>query len=518
MNRYSTNKTKPHIPVIASIDHSSASNIQITNFLEFIHKGNTEKMENYIENGFDLNVHDSNGTTPLIEAICVNFQPAVDLFLSNNADVNFPNIKGESPLMIAIGKKRSLIVEQLLEKKASCITRDPNGKTAMHLIVENDLHPRYLLITFINQCSLNDVDYLGRTPGDYVKSQVMATAINILKLGSEQLRQLLKISHSFIDKFKSPTSVQNRIDGNEVHYTVKNIEKTQESAFLSGQQENKINQDSSSSLTISPFSLSSQKAISVENSQQISKTVTGTSTKINPRKKLDFSSMCNQDSSEVAEDSQKSDKIIDDVVTLMDWLGTLKVGNKAATTFISRKIFDVPKFVRGLNDVDKVDVLRKMNIGQIGVIYRILAKVEIEESKEKEEIFKRLLVFMDEFPKMINRTSLRFSLNEANDCCFSNVSRKKVKTLEMWLKRHELENYLENFVSNGFDSLAFIYCSFLSKHYKFTESLLLKYCHIYDDKARKKIADTLLEDFEAFEENRLERFYLEEKNEFCSIF
>lgn len=514
-------------------------------------------MEKAIKSGFDLNSYNRVGITPLIEAIDCNLIKIVEMFLENGADPNFASLDGEYPLMTAIMTKRDLMIEKLIEKKANPTNRDSNGKTAMHLIVEKDRPVKLLCLAFINGCSLKDEDCEGKTPEDYCISEEMRDTIMKLKHNREAiLKKELQLTTAFVRRFVSHTSFKDNISASvfsELHsdslevsrdeipqnnmlLTINEVDRAHDCSKAndnSGAYEEPCrrlrNRDSSFQKTLSPFSIASYKASSKKEEEvsvlNMREDLTGISSNFNPRIKLDFNSRYPDDESlsvsqvQEMQEEKESEVNVEKIIKLMNWMDELKVPNKTTTKFIERKVFDVPKFVREIKEEERVKVLKRMEIGEVGIIYRILAKVEIEESPDRTEMFYKLMSFFDELPSGMNGKSLRFSLNEVNDCCMFGVNgKKKVKTLIGWLQRLNLESYVLNFEANGFDRLAFLYASFLSRNFKFTESVLLKSCHIYDEKARKKIAETLFEDFTAFQKGNLEKFYVSEKNDGCAIF
>lgn len=73
-------------------------------FLEAIRQGNVYAVEQCISQGIELNVQDSNGTTPLMLAVKEGYVRIVEKLLANQACVNVQDNQGNTPLFLALSK------------------------------------------------------------------------------------------------------------------------------------------------------------------------------------------------------------------------------------------------------------------------------------------------------------------------------------------------------------------------------------------------------------------------------
>jgi serine/threonine-protein phosphatase 6 regulatory ankyrin repeat subunit B len=64
-------------------------------------KGNTEIVEELVNNGVDINTVDTDGDTPLHEACFGGHVNVIKLLLGNKADINIANKDGNTPLHLA---------------------------------------------------------------------------------------------------------------------------------------------------------------------------------------------------------------------------------------------------------------------------------------------------------------------------------------------------------------------------------------------------------------------------------
>lgn len=93
--------------------------------------GHTDAVIAFLERGFDVNVADSSGRTPLIEAVFGGHLEVIEKLLSLGADVNVRDLDGWTPLMEAASKGRADLVRLLLAHGADFGARTNNGWTAL---------------------------------------------------------------------------------------------------------------------------------------------------------------------------------------------------------------------------------------------------------------------------------------------------------------------------------------------------------------------------------------------------
>jgi rRNA maturation protein Nop10 len=95
-------------------------------FLQACHEGNVSRVEDFLEERYDVNVNDDNGRTCLMFAAAGGHADVVKLLLDNGADVDSRNRHNWTPLMKASSLGREKVVELLLLAGA-----DVNAKGAL---------------------------------------------------------------------------------------------------------------------------------------------------------------------------------------------------------------------------------------------------------------------------------------------------------------------------------------------------------------------------------------------------
>ena len=89
-----------------------------------------------LEAGALVNVRDSRGHFPLLEAVRINHMGAVKLLLDRGADVDCANDAGFTSLHQAVHDNSHEALSALLEVGVDCTVRDCKGKTVLHLAAE----------------------------------------------------------------------------------------------------------------------------------------------------------------------------------------------------------------------------------------------------------------------------------------------------------------------------------------------------------------------------------------------
>lgn len=86
-------------------------------FLDYVQNGNILKAEEFIKNGVDINVQNSNGATALMIAVYNNNVDMVKMIMKYNPNVNIQDKSKNSPFLYA-GARGYLDILKLIYKKA----------------------------------------------------------------------------------------------------------------------------------------------------------------------------------------------------------------------------------------------------------------------------------------------------------------------------------------------------------------------------------------------------------------
>ena len=93
--------------------------------------GHTSAVTLFLNHGVAVNAVDTNGRTPLIEAVFGGHIDTVEELLKRGADVNAQDRDGWTALMEAGSKGRADVVRTLLARGANARIRNKNGWTAL---------------------------------------------------------------------------------------------------------------------------------------------------------------------------------------------------------------------------------------------------------------------------------------------------------------------------------------------------------------------------------------------------
>ena len=102
-------------------------------FFSVIEKGNIDKVKKYLDHGYDLNIKNDSGETPLHLASEKGYKEIVELLLKKGADPNIKNVyAGLSPLYLASVEGHKDIVELLLKYGANPNIKSDSEETPLH--------------------------------------------------------------------------------------------------------------------------------------------------------------------------------------------------------------------------------------------------------------------------------------------------------------------------------------------------------------------------------------------------
>ena len=97
----------------------------------YIDSDDIQLVKNYINSGYDLNIQDNYGNTPLILAALKNDIEIFKLLLNAGADINKQNKYGNTPLTMATSNNKIEIVKLLLNAGADIDKQNIFGNTPL---------------------------------------------------------------------------------------------------------------------------------------------------------------------------------------------------------------------------------------------------------------------------------------------------------------------------------------------------------------------------------------------------
>jgi len=141
--------------------------------------GNKEKIEEFIDNGMDINLPNEHGITPLITAIYFKNYEITRLLVENGADVNYIYKENNfSPLIFACNARDERIIELLLKYDADVNIKDSNGYDALHHLISKGFP--YGLETY-NHLVIPELSWIfANHYGSRVKKEQNLKAIDLL--------------------------------------------------------------------------------------------------------------------------------------------------------------------------------------------------------------------------------------------------------------------------------------------------------------------------------------------------
>ncbi len=164
-----------------------------------------------ISNGADVNIPDSEGITPLAEAIALDSGDTFELLVAKGAKTDVKDTNGFSPLHIAAIYGRSFLMRRLLELGADANARDLSGRTPLHRAVMLD--GREIVKTLVEaKADTTAKDSLGLTPSDLLyifDCNDLADLIPAVSAPSEALSKYRNLISRFSIKHK-PISKESR--------------------------------------------------------------------------------------------------------------------------------------------------------------------------------------------------------------------------------------------------------------------------------------------------------------------
>lgn len=124
------------IHMAVSFGHISIVQIYLELLDSFTQEPSREDEEDMV--GFNINLPNGNGITPIYMASQYGFTELIELFLQHGADINRPCHKGTTALFAAAAVGYADVVEYLLSHGADIHAVDNEGTTAFHLACQNN--------------------------------------------------------------------------------------------------------------------------------------------------------------------------------------------------------------------------------------------------------------------------------------------------------------------------------------------------------------------------------------------
>jgi pectate lyase len=101
-------------------------------------QGVLAKVEEFLEDGIDVNAKDSQGMTPLLLAVQRGHKDIIDLLIAKKADVNVKNETGQTPLDLAVRQNNKDIVELLIANDADIDAKNDEGQTPLDIAISQN--------------------------------------------------------------------------------------------------------------------------------------------------------------------------------------------------------------------------------------------------------------------------------------------------------------------------------------------------------------------------------------------
>ena len=102
--------------------------------------GDNAKCEEYLSEGYGINIKDEQGNTPLILAAADGHLDTVQLLINREADVEEDNYGGNTALMCAAANGHLTVVQYLVDQGARLNAKDNfSGRTALDLASKDEI-------------------------------------------------------------------------------------------------------------------------------------------------------------------------------------------------------------------------------------------------------------------------------------------------------------------------------------------------------------------------------------------
>jgi len=130
-------------------------------YITAVRDGDVEKVEGFLERGYDVNKVDGKGLTPLFYAAKDGNVEMMETLLKYRANINFKDSFGNTPLVWACERGHTDVVEILLEAGSDIDIQNRNGFTPLMRAVEAG-QARMVELLIEKGSDLMLQDYTGR--------------------------------------------------------------------------------------------------------------------------------------------------------------------------------------------------------------------------------------------------------------------------------------------------------------------------------------------------------------------
>lgn len=116
-------------------DINEAGSGKRTPLMDAVRSNQIEMVTFLLEKGADINLRDDSESTALMIAVDCQVPYIIKILIDKGADINLRNYSGSTALMIAADRQEPPVVRLLLDKGADVNAKDNNGLTALHKAV-----------------------------------------------------------------------------------------------------------------------------------------------------------------------------------------------------------------------------------------------------------------------------------------------------------------------------------------------------------------------------------------------
>ena len=160
LNYYNADEDRAYIVFLNKICGETPATFKI---FGYISDEKTEKIKEYVEQGYDIEQRFESGLSFIIWAAFFNKCESLKTLIELGADINISDLNGDTALMIAAGRSPDAFQILLHEKGIKIDARDYRGSTALHIAAH---HGQTVAVNSLIKAGadINAVDLEGYTP------------------------------------------------------------------------------------------------------------------------------------------------------------------------------------------------------------------------------------------------------------------------------------------------------------------------------------------------------------------